>query len=126
MPDTETPSTIKFHYIKSNLFRVAHADGAIGSLTPSREVFVCIFNERTAIPRMIEYGVSPDGELQDEIGRRTKDGIVREMEIGVVLSASAAEQLAEILLHQAKVIKESEPEKSGQAVPPSAPSNEAK
>jgi hypothetical protein len=126
MPDTETPSTIKFHYIKSNLFRVAHVDGAIGALTPSREIFLCIFNERTAIPRMIEYGISADGELGEEVGRRTKNGFVREMEIGVVLSADAAEQIAKILLHQVSVIKESVPEESGQKVPPSAPSNEAK
>jgi hypothetical protein len=105
----EFPDSVKFHYIKSNLFRVIHAEGAIGGLTPSREIFISLFNERAALPQIIEYGITPEGKLGTEIRREGKEGLVREMEIGILLTASAAEKLAQYLLDHVKLLRESEP-----------------
>jgi hypothetical protein len=116
MPAPEMPSSIKVHYIKSNLFRVVHSEGAIGGLTPSREIFVSLFNERGALPKVIEFAVSPEGNVGKEIGREGKQGIVREMEIGVLMSADAAKKLAEFLLNQVKMLHESEPEKQEESL----------
>lgn len=104
------PSTVKFHYIKSNLFRVIHSEGAIGGLTPSRQIFISLFNERSALPQVTEFAVSPEGRLGNEVSREGKDGIVREMEIGVLMSATAAKTLADFLLRHVKLLRESEPE----------------
>jgi hypothetical protein len=109
MPIPQLPTSIKFHYIKSNLFRVVHSEGAIGGLTPSREIFVSLFNERAALPQLIEFAVEPEGKLGNEIKREGKDGIVREMEIGVLMGATAAKNLAQFLLSQVKLLEESEP-----------------
>lgn len=109
MPPHQLPSSFKFHYIKSNLFRVVHAEGAIGGLTPSREIYLSLFNERGAMPQMIQFAISPDGKLGEEIAREGKDGIVREMEIGILISAKSAKNLSDFLLQQIKLIEESEP-----------------
>ena len=111
MPSLPLPSSVKFHYAKSNYFRVVHAEGAIGGLTPSREIFVSLFNERAALPKVIEFALSPEGKLGRELNREGKDGIVREMEVGILMTASAAKNLADFLLSQVKLLEESEPEK---------------
>jgi hypothetical protein len=113
MPDTTIPSSVKFHFIKSNFFRVVHADGAIGGLTPSRQIFISVYNERAAIPKIIEMNISPDGHLGEEISREGKEGLVREMEMGIILNGHAAELLAETLLESVKALKESMRESPG-------------
>jgi len=110
MPANLLPSSVKFHYIKGNLFRVIHVDGAIGGITPQRQVFVSLFSERAALPTLIEYGISPDGVLGEEKLREGKEGLVREMDVGIVLSVEGAKQLAEFLQKQLQVLKESIPE----------------
>jgi hypothetical protein len=110
MPDTDLPSSIKFHFIKSNFFRVVHADGAIGGLTPSRQIFISLYSERAAIPRVVEMAISPEGGLGDEISRIGKKGLVRELEMGIVLNAYAAEQLIKALQESVKALKESKRE----------------
>ena len=55
MPSSELPS-VKFHYIKSNSFRVLHVDGSLGGITPGRNIFVSLFSERGALPQIIERG----------------------------------------------------------------------
>ena len=112
MPESLPPSSIKFHYIKGNFFRVIHADGAIGGITPSRDIFVSLFSERAALPKMIEQTVKLDGSLGDEVAREGKDGIVREVEVGIVLSLNAAQLIADWLHNQVKVLKESRPEQA--------------
>ena len=116
MSDPQVPSSIEFHYVKSNLFRVVRAEGAMGGLTPSREIFVSLFNERAALPKMIQFSVSPEGQLGPEIKREGKSGIVREMEIGVLINAAAAKHLADFLLAQVKLLEESLPEKKDESV----------
>src|SRR5437773_458689 len=110
MPDNVLPSSVKFHYIKSNLFRVIHSAGAVGGVTPDRDIFVTLFNQRAALPKVIEVAISPDGRLGNEMNREGKEGIVREMEIGIVMNARAAEDLAQFLTDQVRALKESIPE----------------
>ena len=107
MPENEFPSSLKFHYIKGNFFHVVHADGAIGGLTPSRQIFLSLYSERSAIPQSIEMEVTSEGTLGHEIDRIGKDGLVRELEVGIMLSASAAESIGKLLLTHAQAIKES-------------------
>jgi hypothetical protein len=108
MPSTQLPLSIKFHYLNGSFFRVIHVDGAIGGLTPSRDVFVSLFSQRAALPRMIELAVLPAGGLGGEISREGKEGIV--------MSANAAHDLATFLLEQVKAINESTPEGRGESI----------
>lgn len=110
MSENVHQSAMKFHLMKGNFFRVIHADGAIGGITPSREIFLSLFSERGAIPTLIEQAVNADGSLGKEISRESKEGIVREIEVGVVLSSRAAKGIAEWLTRQAQILDASEPE----------------
>jgi len=110
MSENVSPSAVKFHLIKGNFFRVIHVDGAIGGITPSREIFVSLFSERGAIPQLIEQSVNADGSLGEEIKRSGREGIVREIEVGVMLNAQTAKRIAEWLAKQAEILAASEPE----------------
>jgi hypothetical protein len=110
MPENVSPTAVKFHLIKGNFFRVIHVDGAVGGITPSREIFLSLYNERAAIPQLVEQAISADGSLGQEISRDGKDGIVREIEVGVMLNAQVAQGIAEWLLKQAQILEASVPE----------------
>ncbi|MBZ5613937.1 MAG: hypothetical protein LAO23_08015 [Acidobacteriia bacterium] len=106
MAETKLPSTIKFYHEKGNFFRVIHVDGAIGGLTPTRDIFMSLYSQRVAIPRIIEQRVSLEGQVGEEVHREGKDGIFRELEIGVVLTPTTARQIAEWLIKQATLVEQ--------------------
>jgi hypothetical protein len=87
-----TGDKVRFHYLKSHLFRVIHADGALGGLTPSADIFFTLYSQRAPIPQVTVQKIMPDGQLGDEITeeREQKDGIVREPEVGVVMNLATA------------------------------------
>jgi hypothetical protein len=94
--DTSTqkavPGTVAFDYIKSNQFRVVHADGVWGGVTNQANVQIAFFSERQAIPRRIVHRVEEDGTLGPEIEeeRVTRGGFVREVEVDVVMNLDTA------------------------------------
>jgi hypothetical protein len=90
MPE-ETP-TIQFNYIKSNFFRVAHVDGVLGNITPAGLIFISFYNERAAIPQSMVHAITEAGQVGDECKEKrvTKEGIVREIELGAVMSIETA------------------------------------
>src|SRR5271169_2432443 len=88
----EMPTSVPFHYIKSNLFRVIHTDGAVGSIAPSGLIFVGLYSERSAIPQIMVHDVTETGQVGPErtSERVGKTGIVREVEVGATLSVETA------------------------------------
>src|SRR3989304_8127727 len=89
------PKKLRFHYIKSNNFRVVHVDGAHGGITPHGYIFFCVYNDRAPIPQVTVHGIDNDGSVTVEIPdeRISKDGIVREVEVGLVMDLATAERL---------------------------------
>ena len=87
---------VEFHYLKSTHFRTIHADGAIGSITPGRYIHMAIYSERQPIPKETVQEVKMDGTLGNVIQEKTiaLEGIVREMEIGVLMSVATAKSVA--------------------------------
>ncbi len=86
---------VKFHYLKGRLFRIIHVDGALGGLTPSLDLFISLYNQRAPIPTITVQGILENGLLGDEIlaDRETKDGIIREVEVGLIMNLSTAKVL---------------------------------
>ena len=82
---------IHFHYIKANHFRVVHADGVHGGVTPRGYIQMNFYSERSAIPKVSVYAIA-DGKLAEEIReeRIQRDGPVREVEVGVVMDLPLA------------------------------------
>lgn len=89
------PKEVEFHYLKSTHFRTIHADGAIGSVTPGRYIHMAIYSERQPIPKEIVQEVKTDGTLGNVIQEKTisLEGIVREMEIDVLMSVATAKSV---------------------------------
>lgn len=100
--DTDDQTHLRFHYIKSNFFRVVYAEGAYGGISPRRQVVFSLYNERQAIPRVSsrrfvrvsETDLRPEGEEEIE---DTRGGVVREVEVEVVMSLRAALEFHEWL-----------------------------
>ena len=84
-----------FHYIKSNFFRVVHASGVHGGISPKGEFQMAFFNERTPIPQRVYHDIQiKDGvaslgpEIESE--RVGKDGVIREVDVEVLMSRETA------------------------------------
>lgn len=86
---SQLPTRVKFEYVKGNHFRVVHADGAFGGLTPNGNIQMAVFSQRGAFPNFIEQEIL-DGKLGDEISRQGKDWVIRELEVDLVMSIDTA------------------------------------
>ncbi len=99
---------VRFHYIKSNHFRVVRGDGIFGGLTPKGDISVAFYSERMAIPQQTVQLINPDGTLGDEdLSKRVvKEGIVRELEVDIVMNIEMVRALRAWLETQIKVYEE--------------------
>lgn len=88
---------VRYHHIKSNAYRVVHADGVVGGPTPSGLIHVSFFSERQPIPTIIDHAIIVTGEgrgvLGEEVAREGKKGVVREIEVGVAMTLDMAKLL---------------------------------
>ena len=86
--------SVKFHFLKGPDFRSVHVDGAFGGLSTKGFLHLTVYAERNAIPREVTYEIR-DGRLGDEIlsKRVGKDGIVRQMEVGLVMNEETARDI---------------------------------
>jgi len=86
---------VRFHYIKSNHFRVIHVDGAHGGITPTGMIQVAFHNDRSPIPQQVVSTVHENGTLGREIAeeRVSRDGVVREVEVEAIMSLDTARAL---------------------------------
>lgn len=112
---TPGPDRICFDYIKSGSFRVIHADGVIGGLTPRLDVHMDFWSERFPIPQQVTHLVNKDGTLGEEVkaDRKSRKSIVREVEAGVVMDLETAKEfrdwLTERINHIEKITKDRKP-----------------
>ncbi|HLF94908.1 MAG TPA: hypothetical protein VJB14_15685 [Planctomycetota bacterium] len=94
----ELSDSIHFDFVKSNLFRVIHADGVW--ISPYGEnINVTFFNERIPIPRQTTQELKNDGTLgpEDVAKRLGRDALIREMEVNVVMSLQTAKAVQAFL-----------------------------
>lgn len=98
---------VTFHYIKSNYFRVAHADGAWGGITPRGLIQINFYSERQPIAKQTFHTIEGD-RLGPEIADRriVRDGPVREIEFGAVMDLSTAKLVREWLDDKIKVLEQ--------------------
>ena len=88
-----TRGPVSFSYIKSNDFRVIHVDGAIGSVTPRGLIHAALYSERMPIPRLLVHPIGPDGNLMPPVEQDIRPGVVREVEVSLMLDRNAADAL---------------------------------
>lgn len=106
--NNEDQREIEFNYIKSNNFRVVHADGAIGNGTPSGKLFVVFYNDRFPLPDSQTFIVNQTGQITGEVVENRKvnsNGIMREVEVGVMLDIEVAKGM---VLSLSQLIRQTE------------------
>lgn len=91
---SQPPGTeLEAEFVKSNFYRVVHADGAFGGITPSGQIRMAIFSEAQRFPHTITYDIS-SGRPQ-EIGRHPESGshpppVTRELEVDIAMNLPVA------------------------------------
>lgn len=103
---------IKFDYIKSNFFRVIHADGVWGGIGPGlNDIKMVFFNERPAIPQQVTHEIK-NGILGEEIKeeRVSRNSIIREVEVDIVMNIHVAKSLKKWLEDKINTIENFERE----------------
>jgi hypothetical protein len=107
--DESLPDKLAFDYIKSDQFRVIHADGVWGGLTSKLKIFMTVWSERPPIPTHVVHSVDSDGslgaEILDERISRSTDS-VREVEAGIVLDIGLAKAMIRWLEAKVKSAEE--------------------
>lgn len=86
---------LHFHFVRSSAFRVVYAEGAFGGVSPKGAIRMAFFNERQPIPdEVVHEAVEATGgfAIGTEIpgSRVGKAGIVRELEVDVVMNVETA------------------------------------
>lgn len=97
--DEKPHNRLRIEFTKSNQFRVIHPDGAFGGTTPRLQLFIDFYTERFPIPKVLVLETSSNGTPGNEVmaERESKEGIIRESEIGIVLDLPVAKVFAEWL-----------------------------
>jgi hypothetical protein len=92
---------LKFHYVKSVHYRTLHADGIWGGPTPTTDgIYIAFYNQRFPIAQTTIHEIRPDGTLGKELSREGKDGVIREVEVGVTVDVATAHHLHKWLTEQ--------------------------
>ena len=84
---------ISFRYVKANFFRVIHADGAWGGISPKGDIHIAFYNERAAIPDSSSFMVSTEGKVVQPERFDAASKLVREVEADVIVDLSTARAL---------------------------------
>jgi hypothetical protein len=80
---------VEIYYHKSNFFRVVHADGCYGGVTPRGSIHCAFFSERGAIPLRTSLSIV-EGQAATEKTLESKPGLVRELEVDLVMDFNVA------------------------------------
>jgi hypothetical protein len=91
-PRLEELTEVTFKYEKSRFCRVIHTDGAWGGVTAQGNIYMALVSEHAGMPETIKYAIDKPGGLR-EISRADVEGIVREVEVEVVMSEATARVL---------------------------------
>jgi len=89
--------SITFHYLKNPQFRVVHVDGGLGGITPRGLIHFAVYSERPAIPQTQTQAISPEGTLGEPMTAETKEGIVRELDVDLVMTKQTAVEIRDWL-----------------------------
>lgn len=104
----DLPSSVTFRYLESSAFRIVHADGVLGGVTPRGFILMNFFSERFSLPDMTAQEVTAEGKLGRELERDVKPGIVRELEVGAMMTPDTASSLIGWLQEKIDALKQAE------------------
>jgi hypothetical protein len=97
--DDRAVRKIKFNYVKSNLFRVIHTDGATVASSPNGNITINLYSQRFSIPEEVIFDLDDDGTIvgegfvPDQEDQSIETTIIREIDTLTVMSLETAEEL---------------------------------
>jgi hypothetical protein len=109
--DNEKSSTIRFDYVKSNYYRVVHADGISGGITPNGDISMSLWSEVSSFPDSIEYSFGTENE-ESILSITQQDSFIREVEASFIINPETAKIMIEWLKSQINEVEELEDEVS--------------
>ena len=95
--DSERPTQIGIHYQRSRHYRTIHADGAQIGVTPRGQIQFTLFSDQKAMPEFVLHQITPDGLLGNLVEQVVKEGVVREVEVNVIMDVSATASFVNVL-----------------------------
>ncbi len=95
------PESVEFRFVNSNYWRVIHADGVYGGVTPRGDILMSVWSQRTALPTSVTHEILADG-LGKEIARESSGAVIRELEAGIVLDVELAKVVVKWLQEKIK------------------------
>lgn len=99
MAAKKSKDSLIIHNIKNSNYRQIHVDGAHGGITPTGYINLNFYSQRGSIPKGTEFELNSNGQIGEAIKNidGTKNGIVREFEIGVYMDIQTCESLKQFL-----------------------------
>ncbi len=98
--------TLTYHYIKNGNYRTTHVDGVHGGVTPKALIDMSFFAERFPIPLQTTHEVVGPKVVGKEVGRVSREGIIREIEFNIILEPDVAESVANWMLKKVSDARE--------------------
>ena len=108
MPQEKGPTKVFFKYEQGAGYRLVHATGARGAMTPSGDILFELFTEFAVPPSEEIRRINPNGtlgELESAPPKKETVEIIRQLQIGVVVSPSDAESIGKWLLRKVEEAK---------------------
>lgn len=93
----DIPADLTFHYVKTGNYRTFHVDGAYGGLCPNGNIYMELFVERLPTPQQVTHVLKKDGTLGERKDTKGREGMIREIESGLVMDVVTATRLRDWL-----------------------------
>lgn len=101
---------LETHYVKSSDFRTVLGTGVFGGVTTNGLVNANFFTDRVPLPTKISLSVNETtGEVGDELYREGKNGVIREVQFGVIMDVETARIVRDWLTKNIELIDANPP-----------------
>jgi hypothetical protein len=88
---------VKFLFEYDPGYRVIAANGMWGGITPRGDMRLDFFVESLGVPDHVTHLITPDQHLGPELNRSQPEGIVRRVQVGVLLSLDQGDSIADFI-----------------------------
>lgn len=96
-----------FQYERAPDYRIIMATGVWGSVVPTGMVMFDLITEHVRPPERVHYSVGEGGKLGPETSREPSERtVVRLAQVGVMVTADAAEGIGQWLIQRAQEVRE--------------------
>jgi len=91
------PKEIEFSLLEDSNYRIVPANGMWCGITTKGDFRMDFFVESREMPESVKHRVNPEGTLGAVISQKTRGVIVRELQVGVLVSIENAESIANFI-----------------------------